>query len=154
MLAVPTGAHIAFLAALVTLCECRGMRLAAASVLLSALLATFSPTARADGDGAGGARGAGARPEATRRAAARPAAVQETSSADAPLLVTLLPGVALAVDSEEELFFADGQFWSRRDGAWYRALHPRASFVRVGPERVPPALRELPPPPDARIDRL
>ncbi len=130
------------------------MRLAVASVLISALIATFSMPARADGDGTGGARGTGARGEATRRAAARTAAVQETSTPDAPLLVTLLPGIALAVDSEEELFFADGQFWSRRDGAWYRSLHPRASFVRVGPERVPSPLRELPPPPDARLDRL
>ncbi len=130
------------------------MRLAAASILLPALIATFSPAARADGDGAGGARGAGARSAATRGAAAGPATAREASAPDAPLLVTLLPGVALAADSEEELFFADGQFWSRRDGAWYRSLHPRASFVRVGPERVPPALRELPPPPDAGIDRL
>jgi hypothetical protein len=151
VLAAPTGAHIAFLAVLVTLCECRGMRLATASILLPALLATLTPAARADGDGAGGAR---SRPEATRRAADRPVAAQGPSTADAPLLVSLLPGVALAVDSEEELFFADGQFWARREGAWYRSLHPRASFVRVGPERVPPALRELPPPPDAGIDRL
>ncbi len=59
VLTAPTGAHIAFLAALVTPCEGPGMLPAAAPIPLSPWLATFALPARAGWDGPGGARGAG-----------------------------------------------------------------------------------------------
>ena len=63
----------------------------------------------------------------------------------APPLVVVQPGVQVVENHEEEIFFTNGWYWVRRDGAWYRARSPRAAFVWVEPRRVPVAIYRTPP---------
>ena len=63
----------------------------------------------------------------------------------APPLVVVQPGVQVVENYDEEVFYTGGWYWVRRDGRWWRARQPRASFVYVEPRRVPPALVRIPP---------
>ncbi len=62
-----------------------------------------------------------------------------------PPLVVVQPGIQVVENWNEEVFFVSGWYWVRRDGGWYRARSPRASFVWVEPRRVPPGLVRIPP---------
>jgi hypothetical protein len=62
-----------------------------------------------------------------------------------PPLVVVQPGIQVVEDWDEEVFYTRGVYWLRRGPAWYRAPGPRAAFVYVAPERIPPGLARLPP---------
>jgi hypothetical protein len=62
-----------------------------------------------------------------------------------PPLVVVAPGVQVVPDYDEEVFFANGWYWTRRDTVWYRTRDHRGGWVMVQPTRVPPALVRLPP---------
>jgi hypothetical protein len=63
----------------------------------------------------------------------------------APPLVVVQPGVQVVEDQDEEVFYTRGWYWVQRDGVWYRARAPRASFVFVDRRFVPVALVRMPP---------
>lgn len=63
----------------------------------------------------------------------------------APPLVVIQPGVQVVENYDEEVFYTGGWYWVRRDGGWWRARQPRASFAYVEPRRVPPTLVRIPP---------
>lgn len=62
-----------------------------------------------------------------------------------PPLVAIQPGVMVVEDFDDEVFVVEGIYWARRGDRWYRAPGPRAAFVVVERQRVPPALVRLPP---------
>ena len=62
-----------------------------------------------------------------------------------PPLVVVQPGIQVVENWDEEVFFTGGYYWVRRDGYWYRASSPRATWVYVEPHHVPPGLTRLPP---------
>jgi hypothetical protein len=63
----------------------------------------------------------------------------------APPLVVVRPGIQVVENYDEEVFFTNGWYWTRRDNGWYRARAPRAAFVYVEPRRVPGGLVRIPP---------
>ncbi len=63
----------------------------------------------------------------------------------APPMVVIQPGIQVITGYPEEVFVVGNYYWLRRDGAWYRSIHPRAGFTVVAPSRVPPGLVRLPP---------
>ncbi|HVI73816.1 MAG TPA: hypothetical protein VM683_02430 [Anaeromyxobacteraceae bacterium] len=63
----------------------------------------------------------------------------------APPMVVVQPGVQVVENYDEEVFYTGGWYWVRRDGRWWRAREPRATFVYVEPRRVPPGLVRIPP---------
>ena len=62
-----------------------------------------------------------------------------------PTLVVVQPGIQVVAGYPEEVFVTNGYYWLRRDGGWYRSVHPTAGFVVVPSSRVPPGLARLPP---------
>jgi len=62
-----------------------------------------------------------------------------------PPLVVVQPGIQVVENWDEEVFFTGGFYWVRRDGYWYRAPSPRATWVYVEAHRVPPGLVRIPP---------
>jgi len=62
-----------------------------------------------------------------------------------PTLLVVQPGIQVVAGYPEEIFFVGSHYWLRRDGGWYRSVHPQAGFVVVAPSRVPPGLTQLPP---------
>jgi hypothetical protein len=62
-----------------------------------------------------------------------------------PPLVVVEPGVQVVEDLDEEVFFASGWYWVRRDGRWYRARDHRQRWAYAEPRFVPPGLRRIPP---------
>ncbi len=61
-----------------------------------------------------------------------------------PPLVVVQPGVQVVQDLDDEVFFVDRVYWTRRGGRWYRSPDHRGRWVLV--ERgIPPALVRLPP---------
>lgn len=62
-----------------------------------------------------------------------------------PPLVVVSPGVQVVPDYDEEVFFVDGWYWTRRDAVWYRTRDYRGGWVVVRSMSVPPALVRLPP---------
>lgn len=62
-----------------------------------------------------------------------------------PPLVVVQPGIQVVEDWDEEVFFTGGYYWVRRNGYWYRAPSPRATWIYVEPHHVPPGLTRLPP---------
>jgi hypothetical protein len=62
-----------------------------------------------------------------------------------PPMVVVQPGVQVVEDLDEEVFFANGWYWARRDGRWYRARDHRARWMYVEPRFVPRGLRGIPP---------
>jgi hypothetical protein len=63
----------------------------------------------------------------------------------APPLVAIRPGVMVVEDFDDEVFVVSGVYWARRGDRWYRAPGPRAGFVLVERQRVPPMLVKIPP---------
>lgn len=61
-----------------------------------------------------------------------------------PPLVVIQPGIQVIPDVQFEVFHADGFYWTRHDGAWYRSSSPRTGWVLM-PRNVPPGLSRLPP---------
>ncbi|WP_242392843.1 hypothetical protein [Anaeromyxobacter oryzisoli] len=62
-----------------------------------------------------------------------------------PPLVVVSPGVQVVPDYDEEVFFADGWYWLRRDEVWYRTRDYRGGWVLVAPRAVPGSLVTLTP---------
>jgi hypothetical protein len=61
----------------------------------------------------------------------------------APQVVEVEPGLYVVPDREDEVFYADGWYWTRwNDGRWYRARSHRGGWVAVPP---PPVLARVPP---------
>ena len=64
----------------------------------------------------------------------------------APPLVEVLPGIQVVANHGEEVFFAAGWFWVRRDATWFRTRDPRhPQWVAVDAREVPVALIRLTP---------
>lgn len=57
-----------------------------------------------------------------------------------PPLVVVHPGVSVVRDYDEEVFYADGYYWTRRDDGWIRARDHRGSWIRVEARHVPAPL--------------
>jgi len=62
-----------------------------------------------------------------------------------PPLATVRPGVRVVPDFDEEVFYARGYYWVRRDGHWFRARDHRRNWTYVEPRRAPPELVQSPP---------
>lgn len=62
-----------------------------------------------------------------------------------PPLVVVQPGVQVVEDLDEEVYFADGYYWVRRGGSWYRTASYRGGWTVVEPRVVPAPVVRLPP---------
>jgi hypothetical protein len=62
-----------------------------------------------------------------------------------PALVVVSPGIQVVPDFDEEVFFVDGYYWTRRDDAWYRTHDYKGGWVVVEHDHVPPGLVKVPP---------
>ena len=62
-----------------------------------------------------------------------------------PPLIVVEPGISVVRDLDEEVFYADGYYWARRDGTWIRARDHRRGWVRVEPRHVPAPIYRSPP---------
>ncbi len=62
-----------------------------------------------------------------------------------PTLLVVQPGIQVVAGYPEEIFYVGNYYWLRREGGWYRSIHPRTGFLVVAPGRVPPGLVRLPP---------
>jgi hypothetical protein len=62
-----------------------------------------------------------------------------------PPLYVVEPGVQVVEELDEEVFFANGWYWVRRDARWYRARDTRHRWIFVEPRFVPSGLRRIPP---------
>lgn len=61
-----------------------------------------------------------------------------------PPLVVVEPGVSVVSDYDQEVFFSDGYYYTRRDSGWIRARDHRGSWARVEPTYVPAPIRQAP----------
>jgi hypothetical protein len=66
--------------------------------------------------------------------------IQLTFLPCSPPLVEVQPGVRVVRDLDEEIFFANGRYWVRRDDRWYSTRNPRG---RRGPEQGPARGRSI-----------
>src|SRR4051794_38773546 len=57
-----------------------------------------------------------------------------------PPLVVVSPGVQVVRDYDEEVFFADGFYWVRRDSRWYRTRDHRGRWAPIESYVVPPGV--------------
>lgn len=62
-----------------------------------------------------------------------------------PPLVVVTPGVQVVENYNEDLYVADGYYWVRRDGRWYRARDHRGGWVLVEERVVPVEVARIPP---------
>jgi hypothetical protein len=63
-----------------------------------------------------------------------------------PPVVEVQPNVYVVPDRDDEVFFADGWYWTRwSDGRWYRTRDHRGRWVSVAQPAVPVALIRMPP---------
>ena len=62
-----------------------------------------------------------------------------------PPLVVIHPGVSVARDLDEEVFYSDGYYWARRDDRWYRSHDHRRGWSRVDRSAVPGPMFDSPP---------
>lgn len=62
-----------------------------------------------------------------------------------PPLVVVQPGVQVVEDYDEEVFFVDGWYWTRRDARWYRAKDHHGGWVVVENRGVPGTIVRFPP---------
>jgi hypothetical protein len=62
---------------------------------------------------------------------------------EAPPLVYIEPDVQVVEDYDQEVFFHGGFYWTRRDGHWFRSLHPHHEFVYVEPRFIPAPLMRI-----------
>jgi hypothetical protein len=62
----------------------------------------------------------------------------------APQVVEVQPGVFVVPDRDDEVFYADGWYWTRwNDGRWYRTRNHRGGWVYVN--QPPVLLARMPP---------
>jgi hypothetical protein len=54
-----------------------------------------------------------------------------------PPLVIVSPGVMVVEDSDSEIFFSNGFYWTWSGGVWYRTRSYRGGWVAVPARRVP-----------------
>jgi len=62
-----------------------------------------------------------------------------------PPLVVVHPGISVARDLDEEVFYSDGYYWARRDQRWYRSHDHRRGWSRVELSIVPGPIAQSPP---------
>lgn len=62
----------------------------------------------------------------------------------APPLVVVEPGIQVVPNYEEEVFFVDGFYWTRRGDRWYRTRNFRGGWAEVHTRYVPPGLVRIP----------
>jgi hypothetical protein len=62
-----------------------------------------------------------------------------------PPLVVVQPGVSVASDLDDEVFYADGSYWARQDQTWFRSPDHRSGWVRVDGREVPRVIAQSPP---------
>ena len=60
-------------------------------------------------------------------------------------LVVVQPGVSVARDRDDEVFYSDGYYWVRQDRTWYRSHDHRQGWARVDDGGVPQAIVQSPP---------
>jgi len=61
-----------------------------------------------------------------------------------PQLVVVTPGIEVVPGVDYEVFRANGFYWTRHDGRWYRSNNPRSGWVHTR-RGVPPGLTRMPP---------
>ena len=62
-----------------------------------------------------------------------------------PPLVYVEPGVQVVPDHDEEIFFVNGVYWTRRDGRWFRSRDHRGGWVMTEERAVPQVIVRVPP---------
>ena len=62
-----------------------------------------------------------------------------------PPLIVVQPGVSVARDMNDEVFYADGYYWARQDRYWYRTRDHRNGWSRIEDRHVPTAIAQSPP---------
>ncbi|MBL9038563.1 MAG: hypothetical protein JNG84_08635 [Archangium sp.] len=62
-----------------------------------------------------------------------------------PPLVVVQPGIQVVPDIDDEVFYVNGTYWTRRGPHWYRARHHRGGWVYVEPRRLPRTIVRFPP---------
>jgi hypothetical protein len=62
-----------------------------------------------------------------------------------PPLIVVQPGVSVVRDIDDEVFYADGYYWARRDRTWIRSADHRSGWARVEERHVPAAIARSPP---------
>lgn len=73
------------------------------------------------------------------------AAFTLTLPAVLPPLVVVEPGVSVVRDWDDEVFYADGYYWARRDRSWYRTRDHRGGWSRADDRYVPRGIAQSPP---------
>jgi hypothetical protein len=67
-----------------------------------------------------------------------------------PPLVVVAPGVSVAAELDDELYYSDGWYWARQDQQWFRSHDHRRGWAYVDARTVPGVVqlhaRALPPP--------
>ncbi len=61
-----------------------------------------------------------------------------------PPLVVIQPGVQVVENSDEEVFFTDGYYWSRRDTRWFRTRTHDGRWEVVETRYVPRTIAVIP----------
>ena len=62
-----------------------------------------------------------------------------------PPMVVVQPGVTVAGDMDEEVFYADGYYYARQDRYWYRSHDHRGGWARVDGREVPAPIAQSSP---------
>jgi hypothetical protein len=62
-----------------------------------------------------------------------------------PRLVVVSPGVQVVPDYQEEVFFVNGWYWTRRGDLWYRTRSYRGGWAVAPPRYVPASIVRIPP---------
>jgi hypothetical protein len=62
-----------------------------------------------------------------------------------PPLVVVQPGVSVARDMDDEVFFSNGYYWARQDRTWYRSRDHRQGWTAVDGHEVPGPIAQSPP---------
>lgn len=62
-----------------------------------------------------------------------------------PPLIVVQPGVSVARDMDEEVFYSDGYYWARQDRTWFRTRDHRHGWTRVEERHVPAVIIRSPP---------
>lgn len=62
-----------------------------------------------------------------------------------PPLVVVQPGISVVGDFDDEVFYADGYYWSRQDQSRFRSRDHRAGWEHIETHYVPPVIASSPP---------
>lgn len=62
-----------------------------------------------------------------------------------PPLIVVQPGVSVARDMDDEVFYADGYYCARQDRSWCRARDHRGGRDRIEERHVPTVIAQSPP---------